>query len=442
MSAARRVSPARACAFAVLLRVFEQGAYADRAFTAEAAGLEPRERAFAMQLAFGTVQRRATLDYVARCLTRRPLAELEPPVLAALRLGIFQLLMLGGVADHAAVSQSVELVKLVSPGGASLVNAVLRQAARRASEILGGLSDELPEGAASLHSVPEWLARQWFDELGAQEARQLLGRVNAPAESAVRANTLVANVQEVLAQLPVAAGTADGLPEGIVIRAPFDAHSSALWREGGIMPQSRGSMLVARVLGPMAGERVLDGCAAPGGKTTHLAALMGDRGEIIAVERHPGRARALARTCARMRADCVRIQVTDAAKMSFDKRFDRVLVDPPCSGLGTLQSRPDVRWRASPEGIRRLSAVQGQILAAAGSATAPGGVLVYSVCTISRAESQQVVGRFLEVNPQFEPDDLGSEFPEWSHLAGEPFLQLLPHRDGTDGFFIVRLRRK
>ena len=442
MIAAPGVSPARACAFAVLRRVFEHGAYADRAFTAEAAALEPRERAFAMQLAYGTVQRRATLDYVAGQLTRRPISDLEAPVLAALRLGIFQLLLLDGVADHAAVNESVELVKRISPGGASLVNAVLRRAAQRGDAMLERLSDELPAGAATLHSVPEWLAQRWFEELGAEMARALLRRINAPAESAVRANPLVASTEEARARLPVPSSVANGLAEGIILQAPFDAHSSSLWRDGAIMPQSRGSMLVARVLAPAAGHRVLDLCAAPGGKTTHLAALMADQGEIVAVERHPGRARALARTCARMHADCVRIEVRDAAEMSVPGRFDRVLVDPPCSGLGTLQSRPDVRWRATPEGIDRLAALQQRILAAGAAATASGGVLGYSVCTISRTEGQDVIERFLERSRDFEAEDLGLAFPDWSHSDREPYLQLLPHLDQTDGFFVARLRRR
>jgi 16S rRNA (cytosine967-C5)-methyltransferase len=426
----------------VLRRVFEQGAYTDRAFTGEAAGLEPRERAFAMQLAYGTVQRRATIDYVAGRLTRRRLSDLEPPVLAALRLGIFQLTLLGGVAEHAAVDQSVELVKHASPGGASLVNAVLRRVARQASGMLDGLSDERPADAATLHSVPEWLAQRWFDELGAEVARALLRRINAPAESALRLNTLVASPGEVLARLPVASGAAVGLAEGIVLQAPFDAHSSPLWHVGAIMPQSRASMLVSRVLAPAAGDRVLDLCAAPGAKTTHLAALMEDQGEIVAAERHPGRAQALARTCSRMHAGCVRVEVGDATKMGFTGRFDRVLVDPPCSGLGTLQSRPDIRWRASPEGIDRLSALQERILAAAASAIASGGVIVYSVCTISRPEGPGVLERFLKANPDYEAADLGAAFADWSHPDGEPHLQLLPHRDGTDGFFIGRLRRR
>jgi 16S rRNA (cytosine967-C5)-methyltransferase len=395
-----------------------------------------------MQLVYGTVQRRATLDYVIAQLSRRPLSDLEPAVLAALRLGTFQLLLLAGVPDHAAVAESVELVKRESPGGASFVNAVLRQAARRGRELLAGLGDESPADAARLRSVPEWLAQQWFDELGAEEARTLLERINVPAESAIRVNTLVTDTEDALARLPVPATAADALPEGIVLKAPFDAFSSPLWLDGSIMPQSRGSMLVSHVLAPLPGQRVLDLCAAPGGKTTHLAALMAGQGEIVAVERHPGRAAALVRTSARMHADCVRIEVGDAATTVYERRFDCVLTDPPCSGLGTLQSRPDLRWRASPEGITRLSALQDLILASGAQATAPGGSLVYSVCTISRAEGQEVVERFLALNPLFELEDLGERFPQWSHPEGEPYLQLLPHRDATDGFFIARLRRR
>lgn len=435
-----RVSPARACAFAVVRRVFEQGAYADRAFTAEAGGLESRDRALAMQLAYGTVQRRATLDYVATRLTRRPLRQLDPPVLAALRLGLFQLLVLGGVADHAAVNESVELAKLASSAGASLVNAVLRRAIREGAAILLELDDGRAADAAIAHSVPEWLAERWFAELGADEARALLAQINEPAESALRVNSLLARSGEVLSELPVAARSDPRITEAIVLESGFDAHGSELWRSGAIMPQSRGSMLVSRVLAPAPGQRVLDLCAAPGGKTTHLAALMADRGSVVAVERHSGRARALERTCARMHAHCVRVEVGDAAEIRGDGVFDRVLVDPPCSGLGTLQSRPDLRWRASPEAIIELAALQRRLLAAGAAATAPGGVLVYSVCTISRAEGIDVVERFLREHADFGAEEPGAQ--QWSRVAEGPYLQLLPHRDGTDGFFIARLARK
>ncbi len=421
-----RVSPARACALRVIRRVFEHDAYADRAFPSEAAELDPRDRAFAMALAYGTVQRRATLDHVAGQLTGRPLERLDTPVLAALRLGLFELLYLGGTAEHAAVNESVELVKQERPHAAGLVNAVLRRAVREGAAILAGLDDSSPEGAALLHSVPGWLASKWWDELGADEARALLRVINTPAESALRVNSLVADVGEVAGVLPVASRRVPELPEGLVLDGPFDVQGSELWRAGAVQPQSRASMLVSRILDPAPGARVLDLCAAPGGKTTHLAALIEDRGEVVAVERHPGRAQALERTVARTRVSCVRVEVGDAAIPRDDGPFDSVLVDPPCSGLGTLQSRPDLRWRARPEAMGELAALQAHILAAGAHALAPGGSLVYSVCTISRAESEDVIEAFVRDHGDF---------------TVERRVQLLPNRDGTDGFFIARLRR-
>jgi 16S rRNA (cytosine967-C5)-methyltransferase len=425
----------------VIRRVFEEGAYADRAFTAEAADLEPRDRALAMALSYGTVQRRATLDHVAAQLLDRRLDRLEPSVLAALRLGLFELLFLGGSASHAAVNESVELAKRGSRGGAGLVNAVLRRAVREGAGILAGLGDDAPERAAILQSVPGWLASQWWDELGPGEARALLGVVNQPAESALRVNTLVATPAEVGGALPVVGRPAPGIPEGLVLEGPFDVQGSELWRGGAVQPQSRASMLVSRVLDPQPGQRVLDLCAAPGGKTTHLAALMGNQGEIVAVERHPGRAAALERSTARLRAGSVRVEVGDAAAARPDGPFDRVLVDPPCSGLGTLQSRPDLRWRVEPESIGELASLQARILAAGAAAVAPGGALVYSVCTISRAEGPAVVEAFLRDHPEFSVDDAAGDRETLRGAPTGPGVQLLPHRDGTDGFFIARLRR-
>jgi 16S rRNA (cytosine967-C5)-methyltransferase len=441
------VAPARACAFAVLRRVFEQGAYADRVFQAQAAELDPRDRALAMRIAYGTVQRRATLDHVASRLVRGPLRELEPAVLAALRMGLFQLLYLSAIPAHAAVGESVELVKRRSPGGAGLLNAVLRRAARERANLLEALRDDDPAAAAVMHSVPLWLAEMWWRELGGADARGLLRVVNDPAESALRVNLLVGQVAQVSRALPVHHHPAPGLPEGLVLDGPFDAQDSPLWDQGLITPQSRASMLVSRMLAPAAGDRVLDLCAAPGGKTTHLAALMRGTGRVLAVERHPGRAAALERTCRRMHADAVTVQVADAARLHDGREdllgaFDCVLVDPPCSGLGTLRSRPDLRWRARPERISELAELQAGILAAAALGTRPGGRLVYSVCTISRAEGVRVVEQFLQGNPEFVADQLGGEFPDLADPSEVRYLQLLPHRDGTDGFFIARLRRR
>ena len=431
------------CALAVVRRVYEQGAYADRALHGEAQRLDlsSRDRALAMQLAYGVVQRRDTLDHVIAALADRPVAKLEPAVLGALRLGVLQLAFLDRVPAHAAVTESVELAKRESRAGAGLVNAVLRRAAREARAIADALPDATPAQAALRHSHPRWIADLWFGALGPEAARALMAAGNRAAEAAVRANTLRATPAEVAERLPVASHPAERLPEGLVLDEPFDAFSSPLWEAGLFMPQSRAAMAVSRLVDPQPGEAILDLCAAPGGKTTHLAALMGGEGEVVAVERHPGRADALRRTAARMGAGVVEVRVADAAEPQEERAYDRVLVDPPCSDLGTLAARPDARWRKDPAAVARLAARQAEILAAAARAVRPGGVLVYSTCTISPAENEQRVDAFLGQHSDFSTEDPPSDLPVWNHPNVPRLIQTLPHRDGTDGFFMVRLRR-
>ncbi|HTN24258.1 MAG TPA: 16S rRNA (cytosine(967)-C(5))-methyltransferase RsmB [Solirubrobacteraceae bacterium] len=412
------VTPARRVAFAVIRRVFEQGAYADRALHGEAKELDPRERALAMQLAYGTVQRRLSLDHLVEQLAGRSVDELDPRTLAALRLGLYQLAFLDGMAAHAVVGESVELAKGGPGGGHKLVNAVLRRATRELPPLP---ADDTPAGAAVAHSYPPWLVELWWERFGADTTRALLRAGNEPGELALRANTLVTTAAALAAQLPVPTRPAgDELPEGLVVDGPFDAHAHELWRAGAYAAQSRASMLVARALDPQPGERVLDLCAAPGGKTTHLAALMQDTGAIVAVERHAGRASALRRTCERLRCSTIEVLVQDAARYTTGELFDRVLVDPPCSGLGTLQGHPDLRWRTTPEAIERLAQAQGNIVAAALAALRPGGTLVYSTCTLSPRENEEQIAA--------------------TGLQVESERLVLPHRDRTDGFYIARMR--
>jgi 16S rRNA (cytosine967-C5)-methyltransferase len=413
----------RRVAHAVLGRVFDEGAFTDRAFRSEAerAGLDPRERALAQQLAYGVVQRRATLDFLIERFSSRPPDEMDPRVRDALRLGLLQLFFLDGIADHAAVSESVELAK--GRGGEKLVNAVLRRAQREGRAILDALSDDTPEAASVKHSHPEWMVRMWWEQLGPEETRALLARDNEPPESSVRVNTLRAKALD----LPVPTHPAGhDLPEGLVLDAPLDVHATAEFERGELMPQSRASMTVARVLDPQPGERVLDLCAAPGAKTTHIAALMEGRGEVVAVESHKGRAKALAGNARRLGAGIVRVLVQDAADPAGGD-FDRVLLDPPCSDLGTLQARPDVRWRKDPALIERVARQQSALLDSAAEQVRPGGVLVYSTCTISERENEQQVLTFLDSHPGF------------AHTSS---TRILPHRDHTDGFFIARMERR
>jgi 16S rRNA (cytosine967-C5)-methyltransferase len=411
----------------VLRRVFEDGAYADRALQGEAKELDARDRALAMRLVYGTVQRQGTLDYLIERLADRPAARLDARLLAALRLGLYELLYLGGAPDHAVVADGVELAKGGARGGHGLVNAVLRRGAREGRALLAELGDETPERAAVKHSHPEWIARLWWDQLGASDARALMAYDNEPGEVALRANTLLTDAATLASELPVPTHTDPDLPEALVLEGPFDAHDSPAWRAGAFLAQSRAAMWVARTVDPRPGERVLDLCAAPGGKSTHLAALMGGEGEVVAVERNARRAGMLVRTAQRLHAANVSVEVADAAaERPEGAAFDRVLVDPPCSGLGTLQARADLRWRVTPEDVHAMVLTQASILAAGAGAVRPGGVLVYSTCTISPTENELQIAAFLHANPDFARDEL---------------MTTLPHRDHTAGFFIARLRR-
>jgi 16S rRNA (cytosine967-C5)-methyltransferase len=393
---------ARRAAYEVVRRTFEEGAYADRIFPAEAdrARLDDRDRRLAMRLAYGTVQRVRTLDHAMATLASRPPDDLQPTLRAALRVGAYQLLFAAGIPARAAVNETVDLAKAVAgrhTGG--LANAVLRRVAEAGPAWVDGLPPALR------HSYPDWVAQEWAEMLGPEEAEALMAAQNEPPELSVRVNTLRPGPLD----LSVAAHGDPELPEALVLDGPFDVAASRELAEGAIWPQSRASMLPARLLAPEPGMRVLDLCAAPGGKSGQLAALMGDRGRLVCVERHPGRAAALERTLASQGVTCAQVAVADALEYR-EGGFDRILLDPPCSGLGVLAGRPDARWRRTLEAAQEVAGLQRQMLDHARGLLAPGGRLVYSVCTIRRDEGEGVVpgGR-----------------------------QTLPHRDGTDGFYVA-----
>ena len=438
-SSAAMPSEARAVAFAVLRRSTEQGAFTDRAFQAQARGLEPRDRALAMRLAYGAVQRRATLDYLIERCAERTVGKLDPLVRAALRLGTYELCFTSD-APHAAVNDAVELAR--GSRGQGLVNAVLRRVARESTQLLAGLDESTPAGAATLHSLPQWIVEEWWRTLGPDSTRALLARVNEPAEHALRANTLVTDAATLASELPVQTSVPGDPPEAVIVEEQFDAHGSQLWRDGSFMPQSRASMLVARALDPQPGDRVLDMCAAPGAKTTHIAALMQGHGEVVAIEKHKGRAESLKATIARMHAPHVEVQISDGGEFRADgPKFSRIALDAPCSGLGTIHSRPDLRWRVTPESVQTLVAEQARLLSAAARALAPGGSLVYSTCTITAGENEHQIGAFLDEHRDFAAIDLEPRFAAWRHPSSPGQLLALPHVQGSDGFFIAALRR-
>ena len=411
------VSPARRAAFETIRRVFEDDAYADRAFRGLVEGVDPRERALAQRLAYGTIQRVRTLDHGIEELGGRPVARLDPPVQAALRLGAYQLAY-SEVAVHAAVNESVELVRAAGIERAvKFTNAVLRRLTLGLRELVEALPEKTPEQAALRHSYPDWVAEVWWRDLGAEQARELMRVQNEPPDRAVRLNSR--------RRRPVAGGEPDPeIPGALRVERIEDCNLAA----GFAWPQSRGSQLAGLAVGAQPGERVLDLCAAPGGKATLLAETAE---QVVAVEKHPGRARELEANCKLRGARNVRVVNADALALPDDLvGFDRVLVDAPCSGLGVLAARPDLRWRGKP-----LPELQRDLLRVAAERVRPGGAVVYSVCTINADENEAIVD-----GSGLEPDALGEEWPRFAHRARPEFLLTLPHRDHTSGFFIARLR--
>jgi 16S rRNA (cytosine967-C5)-methyltransferase len=442
------ISPARRLAFETIRATFEQDAHTERAFraAAEEADLDRRERAQAQRLAYGSVQRRATLDAALERLAARPLRQLDPPVLAGLRLGLYELLFADATPDHAAVDQAVELVKRAGAAhAAGFANAVLRRAGREREALRESLlgDDSTPEAAAVAHSAPLWLAQMWWRELGPEDARSLLAACNEPPELAFRVNPLRTTREAILERLTAAGVSAlpatplqlprsgatygphgsisrTGSEEGlgvagmIVVEGATGELVPEMIAAGELTPQSRGSAAVVEVLDPQPGEQVLDLCAGPGIKTGQIAERMGDRGEVFSVEIDPGRAEEVAGQARRLGLRSVSVIEADATEPGVIG-FDRVLLDAPCSDLGALASRPDARWRKSPGTIERLVELQRQLLERARAALRPGGTLVYSTCTISARENQE-------------------------QLDGCS-AQLRPDRDRTTGFFISRWKR-
>jgi 16S rRNA (cytosine967-C5)-methyltransferase len=397
------VSPARRAAYEVLLRVFEQEAYADRAFRTAAKDLDERERGFAQRLAYGAVQRVRTLDHAIETLGKRPVRKLDPPVRAALRLGAYQL-GYTETAPHAAANESVELVRRARLERAvPFTNAVMR----RLTAGMRGLLDALPDGPLK-ESYPDWIAEIWTRDFGSDEALALMRAQNEPLETVVR----------------LVRGDPPGEPTDIPGAYRVERVDDLAVAEGRIWPQSRGSQLAGLVVGSQEGERVLDLCAAPGGKATQ------QRGVVTAVEIDPHRASELRENIARLGATNVDVVEADATALPPELTgYDRALVDAPCSGLGVLAARPDLRWRAHP-----LPELQLALLRSAAERVRPGGTIVYSVCTMNADENEAVVeASGLTVLP------LGEEWPQFAHPRRPEFLLTLPYEHGTSGFFIARL---
>ena len=438
---------ARSIAFGVLRRVEEGGAFASRALDAalaEAGAIEPRESGLATELVYGTLRRALALDDALAPHSRRPLAEVDPAARVALRLGAYQLLFLG-TAAHAAVSESVALARSVDHGrAAGFVNAVLRALARDPRLPAPPPLEADPAGhVAAAESLPRWIAEEWVAWLGAAEALALARAMNGHAPLCLRSpdrDGLVARARAA----GLDASPAVRSPDGIVLAG---ASVAALSRAAPGIPfqaQDEGAQLVTLyAAGELRGmrARVLDVCAAPGGKAFHLAEILAPGSEVVAVEVHPRKAEALRREAARRGLGAVRVIEADAARPVPGLEpgsFDAVLVDAPCAGLGTLRRHPELKLRRTPADLPRLAAAQRAILGAAARYARTGAPVTYAVCSLSRVEGPEVAASLLAEGFRRAPAPAG--FPA-DCLGAEGDLLTLPHRHGTDGFYAARLLR-
>jgi 16S rRNA (cytosine967-C5)-methyltransferase len=428
----------------VLVRVETTDAYADVLLGQRLAGtrLGAADRALVTRLVYGALAWQGRLDHHLGWLVRTPLERLDPAVRAALRLGLYQLLFLDRVPAYAAVDASVSLARSAGRGAAGLVNAVLRRAAGA-----GAAGLPLPDPAADPierlaveWSHPRWLVERWAGEVGLEELAVLLGANNLRGPTAVRANGPRAALLAELSEAGVEAAASRWAPDGVIVRrGGARLRELPAWREGRLAFQGEASQLVTALLGLAPGARVLDACAAPGGKAMHAASLVGGQGLVAALDARAGGARRIVAEAARLGAIGARPVVGDARHPPFAGRFDAVLVDAPCSGLGTLRRHPELRWRRRPEDIARLAALQRDLLSGVAPLVRPGGVLVYAVCTSTREENEHVLEWLRRTHPGFALEDAATLVPP-DLVTPAGTLRTLPHRHGLDGFFAVRLR--
>lgn len=436
---------ARRLAVDVLRQVAAEGAYSNlalaRALRQKSAPQLAAERALLTELVYGTLRMQSTIDYILAHFCKQPLAKLPLNILLILRLGVYQLLFMERIPPSAAVNESVKLARLFGhQGTAALTNGLLRNIERQRENIwqlFPSAESQPAEYLAARFSHPLWLVRRWLARFGLAETQALCEFDNQPAPYALRVNTLRISRAELLQRLGAAARPMRWAKDGLILQ---NSAALELLPEGLVYPQQESSMLAAHILQPQPGSRVLDVCAAPGGKTTHMAALMQNRGEILALDLHEHKLQLLRDNAARLGISCIQTRTADSSNLAdiAAESFDYVLADAPCSGLGVLRARPDARWRKQENVSEEIAPLALAILQQAADKLKPGGVLLFSTCTISDVENEGNLARFLAANPNFAPMPI-SESPEL--FEGDFAKQLLPQRHGLEGFFYARLQK-
>lgn len=433
------------------LRDVHKGAYADVALdrVLQKINLADRDRRLVTELVYGSVRRQRTLDALIDQLATKKSQQQPPDLRTILHLGLYQLRYQERIPASAAVNTTVELAKENGFAGLTgFANGLLRQYIRLAEKSPEPL--ELPENPVErlgiLHSFPDWIIQVWLEQLGFAETEQLCEWMNQTPTIDLRVNLLRSSIEQVESAFKsagVLVRRIPRLPQALrLIGSTGPIQNLPGFREGWWTVQDSSAQLVSHLLNPQPGEVVIDVCAAPGGKTTHIAELMGDNGKVWACDRTPSRLRKLQQNAQRLNLHSIEICTGDSRNLpQFQNTADRVLIDAPCSGLGTMHRHADARWRQTPESVRELSVLQTELLAHTSTFVKQGGVLVYATCTLHPAENEGVISQFLAEYShwQIETDSLDSFYSAYSVPPG--WLKVWPHQQDMDGFFMVRLRK-
>jgi 16S rRNA (cytosine967-C5)-methyltransferase len=441
----------RRIAVDILTRIEQRGEFAepllDVALSDDTLG-DIHDRRLLTELVYGSLRMRGRLDWIIGRLLRGRLASLKPDLRNILRTALYQIHFLDRIPDYAIVDEAVGLSKALDPAGSKLVNALLRNALRCRDRI--DYPSEAKDPALHLsvvHSHPLWLVKRWIRQIGFEQTTALCRANNEVPPCTVRVSRLRTTRDMVFGRLQ-----RDGFdplfclfsPDGVVIRAAAGSlRATEDFRRGNIQLQDEASQLVALLVAPEPGERILDLCAGAGGKTTHLAEIMGNQGRIVAVDIAPGKLESLRGVARRLGIGIVDARLGDAtAAPAAELRgaFDRVLVDAPCSGLGTLRRNPEIKWRLGPEVAGRFAVIQKAILMQAAAYLRVGGILVYSTCTFTPEENEGVIRDFLNGQGMFVTMTPPVEI-EGKLIDRDGFMRTSPIRGGMDGFFGVLLRR-
>lgn len=443
---------AREAALKILFEINENGAYSNIALNKylNSSGLRDIDRSFVTELVYGTVKWKLTIDMIIAGYSKIRIEKMSPWILNILRTGIYQLLKMPKVPASAACNESVKLAgKYGHKASAGFVNAVLRNVARNGISSVIPAKENDPAGYLSfMYSYPVWLVKKYIELFGEEFTESLLAAGNETPELTVRVNTMKITAEDLIEKLSeegVTATPGKYIDYALNIKSPVPVTSLEAFRRGLFQIQDESSMLPGLVLDPRPGELVMDACSAPGGKATHIAQIMENKGTVIARDIHEHKIKLIDESSARLGMDIIKSELHDASipDTGNEGKFDRVLLDAPCSGLGIVRRKPDIKWARETEDIENITELQKNLIETVSRLVKPGGVLVYSTCTILPEENHKIIKAFLDRNNDFEAADIAPLLPSALAPRAEGYmLQTYPNIDGIDGFFIARMKRK